>query len=98
VASQFFVVATPQEFVQVLIVDDGLPHSVGQSGLQVITPVGVHGTLPFNVHAADGELQQIVEPSPFLHLPSTESQVSPCRHVFAALQFPHSRTPVAAFG
>ncbi len=49
VAAHSFVVALPQESVQVVTVDAASPHAVGQSGSQDTTPDGVHDALTFPI-------------------------------------------------
>ncbi|KKU08050.1 MAG: hypothetical protein UX11_C0007G0015 [Candidatus Collierbacteria bacterium GW2011_GWC2_45_40] len=53
VAGQALVVAIPQEFLHVEIVEAAVPHAVGQSGLQVITSEATHKLVAVTVHAAD---------------------------------------------
>ena len=52
VAAQAFVVAPPQESVQVVMVEATLPQVVGQSGLHVLVPLGTQPHAP-TLHVAD---------------------------------------------
>jgi len=76
VAAQALVVATPHELVQVEIVEAAVPQAVGQSGLQVTTPLGVHATSA-EATQLTGPDQQIVVFISVLHRPSAGSHVRP---------------------
>ena len=78
IAGQLFVVATPQESVQVDIVVAAVPQRIEQSGLQVFTPEATHKLMAETVHAVDPDQQTVGDVlSVFLHSPSTGSHVNP---------------------
>ena len=87
VAAHDLVAATPQELVQVEMVEAAVPHAVGQSGSQTSTPLGTHTAAALAIHAVPLS-QQIVVFTFFLHRLSAGSQTSPLTQLVVALHDP----------